>query len=153
MARRPKSANLKLVTGNPGKRHKRKKRHPEPRHVIPSPPEHLSGRALVIWGSMVVILDRMQVLTEADGLALAQLCETASEVEELRAEIAKTGRIQRVKTTSGGYMKRHHPAVKMLQDADRRLKGWLLEFGLTPAARSRVEVRFEPEDAMANYFQ
>jgi phage terminase small subunit len=34
----------------------------------------------------------------------------------------------------------------MLADADRRFKAWLVEFGLTPAARSKVHVQNPDED-------
>ncbi len=33
-----------------------------------------------------------------------------------------------------------NPAVAMLADADRRFKSYLVEFGLTPAARTKVKV-------------
>src|SRR3712207_9351656 len=38
-----------------------------------------------------------------------------------------------------------HPAVALAADADRRLKSWLNEFGLTPASRSRVSASTEPD--------
>jgi phage terminase small subunit len=36
-------------------------------------------------------------------------------------------------------MYRLHPAVSVMQDADRRVRSWLTEFGKTPSARSRVK--------------
>ena len=44
-------------------------------------------------------------------------------------------------------MHRLHPAVGALQDADRRIKSWLIEFGQTPSARSRIKVEgYEPDE-------
>jgi phage terminase small subunit len=42
----------------------------------------------------------------------------------------------------------------MLADADRRFKSYLVEFGLTPAARSKVQIKDdEPkEDQFAEFF-
>jgi phage terminase small subunit len=51
-------------------------------------------------------------------------------------------------------MHRLHPAVSVMQDADRRIKGWLIEFGQTPSARSRIKVEgYElDEDGVAAKF-
>lgn len=42
----------------------------------------------------------------------------------------------------------------MLADADRRFKSYLVEFGLTPAARSKVKMNGgeEEEDPLNQYF-
>ena len=41
----------------------------------------------------------------------------------------------------------------VMQDADRRIKAWLAEFGMTPSARSRVKADGDqPEDAADKYF-
>ncbi|MNY64462.1 Phage terminase, small subunit [compost metagenome] len=47
-----------------------------------------------------------------------------------------------------------NPAVAMLADVDRRFKSYLVEFGLTPAARSKVQIKDdEPkEDQFAEFF-
>ena len=152
--RKPKPTQLKLVGGNAGKR-PINTREPKPRRVIPSPPAHLSPDALVAWGKASIILDRMGVLTEADVIGLERICETYVEVVELGADIAKKGRTQRVKTKAGGYMERQRPQVAMLSDADKRLRAWIVEFGQTPSARSRVHAEDDAgrtEDPLAKYF-
>ena len=46
-----------------------------------------------------------------------------------------------------------HPAVAVMQDADRRIKAWVAEFGMTPSARSRVKPCEERgTDAAEKYF-
>jgi len=61
-----------------------------------------------------------------------------------------------VETKAGGEMERMRPAYSALMDADRRLKAWLVEFGQTPAARSKVKTNGaedgEKEDPAAAYF-
>lgn len=97
----------------------------------------------------------MGVLTEADAVGLEQLCECYVEVQELRADVAENGRFQTVETKAGGAMERLRPAYTALMDADRRLKGWLIEFGKTPAARSKVKSDgegAEQADPAAAYF-
>ena len=165
--RRPKPTVLKLVTGNPGKR-AINKREPKPRREIPSCPAHLSDSAKVAWGRLCVILDRMGVLTEADSLALERLCDCYTEILECREIVARDGRTYSsitTKTTSEEgeettteevkSLLKANPAVAMLADADRRFKSYLVEFGLTPAARTKVKTEpdgDEKKDPLGKYF-
>ena len=151
--RRPKPTHLRVVSGNAGKR-PLNKAEPQPRRERPSPPAHLSGAARDAWGYVSGILDRMGVLTEADAVALEQLCECYAEIVELRAEIAENGRFQTVATKAGGEMERLRPAYAALMDADRRLKAWLAEFGMTPSARSRITANppDQKEDPASRFF-
>lgn len=144
--RRPKPTHLKVVSGNPGKR-ALNKREPKPKRVIPSCPEHLSTASKVAWGKLCVLLDRMGVLTEADALALERLCDCYAEILECRELIERDGRTYSSTGTAKRdgdepqFLMKANPAVAMLADADRRFKGYLVEFGLTPAARSKVQVK------------
>ncbi|WP_406627693.1 phage terminase small subunit P27 family [Pectobacterium carotovorum] len=136
--RRPKPTHLKVVTGNPGKR-KLNNKEPQPLREIPSPPAHLSDWGKTAWGRMTVLLDGMGVLTVADVFALERLCDIYADILQLRNTIADEGRTYTVRT-EGGFLIKANPAVAMLADADRRFKSYLVEFGLTPAARSKVHV-------------
>jgi P27 family predicted phage terminase small subunit len=142
--RKPKPTALKLLTGNPGKR-RLPKGEPKPKRVIPAPPEHMTARALTAWGSLATRLDRLGLLTELDALALEQLCENYGEILELRADVADGGRWQVVVTKQGGEMERARPCAMMLADAERRFRGMMCEFGLTPSARSRVTASGDDE--------
>lgn len=152
--RRPKPTVLKLVAGNPGKRAINKK-EPKPRRVLPSCPKHLSDDAKVAWGRMCVLLDRMGVLTEADSFALERLCGCYAEVLECMALVKSEGRTYTTESL-GGTLVKAHPAVAMLGDADRRFKSYLVEFGLSPAARSKVHgansEETGKEDPLAEFF-
>lgn len=151
--RKRKPTQLKLVQGNPGKR-PLNPREPKPRRVIPSPPAHMSQEELVHWGRFSAILDRMGVLTEADGAALEQICILYQEMIELRAIIREKGRFYTTVNKDGCAMERPHPAVAQRADADRRFHGYLGDFGLTPAARSRVvsEMEGQSHDPAEAYF-
>ncbi len=153
--RRPKPTVLKLVAGNPGKRAVNKK-EPKPKRVLPSCPKYLAGDAKVAWGRLTVLLDRMGVLTEADTLALERLCECYSEILDCRELIARDGRTYTTTTMSGDALIKANPAVAMLGDADRRFKSYLVEFGLSPAARSKVQgansEETGKEDPLAEFF-
>lgn len=147
--RRPTPTHLKVVSGNPGGR-PINRAEPQPRRELPSPPAHVSAEARVAWGRFAAVLDRTGVLTEADAAALEQLAETYAELVDLRQDVAENGRFQTVTTKSGGEMERMRPAYAALMDADRRLRAWLVEFGKTPAARSKVHVNGESPDAKDN---
>jgi len=114
----------------------------------------LSSDGQVAWGRLTVLLDRMGVLTEADGFALERLCDCYSEILALREVIDEQGRTYETTSTQGELVLKANPAVAMLADVDRRFKSYLVEFGLTPAARSKVQVKDdEPkEDQFAEFF-
>ncbi|MBF4207501.1 phage terminase small subunit P27 family [Pseudomonas donghuensis] len=151
--RRPTPTELKLVRGNPGKR-PINKNEPQPAKRIPSAPGHLSSEGQVAWGRLTVLLDRMGVLTEADGFALERLCDCYAEILALRDLVETQGRTYETTSTQGELVLKANPAVAMLADVDRRFKSYLVEFGLTPAARSKVQVKDdEPkEDQFAEFF-
>ncbi len=151
--RRPKPTPLKLVTGNPGKRAINKK-EPKPAREIPSPPSHLTDEGKTAWGRLSVLLDGMGVLTVADAFALERLCDIYAEILILREDIKKEGRTYKTETQQGDTLTKANPSVAMLADADRRFKSYLVEFGLTPAARSKVNVNDgkEKEDPLNQFF-
>ncbi|HGN0868484.1 TPA: P27 family phage terminase small subunit, partial [Providencia alcalifaciens] len=111
--RRPKPTNLKLVTGNPGKR-KLNDKEPKPRREIPSPPEHLTDWGKIAWAKLTLLLDGMGVLTIADSLALERLCDIYADILQLRDTIAIEGRTYTTKTQLGDFLIKAHPAVAML---------------------------------------
>jgi P27 family predicted phage terminase small subunit len=142
--RRPTPTHLKLVTGNPGKR-PLNRQEPTPQRSLPSPPAYLSKDACAAYGRLSVLLDGMGVLTEADALALARLADLQEEIASLRQTVEREGRVYETTTETGSTIFRPRPEVAMLADADRRFRAYLIEFGLTPAARSKV--RMEPNGA------
>lgn len=152
--RRPKPTVLKLVEGNPGKR-AINKREPKPRREIPSCPAHLDDSGKVAWGRLSVLLDRMGVLTEADAFALERLCDCYTDILECRQLIAGNGRTYTVETKEGEILIKGNPAVAQLRAADAQFKSYLIEFGLTPAARSKVNVDpdgDDKKDPLAEFF-
>lgn len=138
MARPRKPTHLQLVTGT-FRPDRRSKNEPKPQRARPSPPEHLSDRAKTAWGYVSALLERMGVLTEADGMALEGLCESYADVLTLRrSRDAREAPTYETINQSGGIMHRAYPEFAMLEAADRRFCMWLSKFGLTAADRSRV---------------
>ena len=143
--RTPKPTALKVVTGNPSKR-ALNKNEPKPDLRIPECPEYIVGNAKNAWDKLAVMLESMGVLTIADGLALERLCECYAEILECRELIELNGRVYSSVSGEDGMLLKANPAVGQLQDADRRFKSYLVEFGLTPASRSKIQVIQKEDD-------
>ena len=142
--RRPKPTSLKLVAGNPGKRAINKK-EPKPKRLIPSCPAYLSSESKVAWGRLSVLLDRMGVLTEADTAALERLCDCYSDILICRQSLITDGWTYKTVDAQGNTLIKGNPAATQLRAADSQFKAYLIEFGLTPAARSKVHGNPEEE--------
>ena len=118
-----------------------------------------------------MILDEMGVLTRADVFAVEVLCEALADhracgetIRECAAsaraaakageesDFTADGRYYRTINQAGGVMWRAHPAVALRADADRRVKAWCAEFGLTPSARSRIVSNEGERDEIAQRF-
>lgn len=80
----PKPTVVEIAEGCPGKRAVNR-REPQPRVRIPKCPAHLDPRAREEWKRLVPILRRMRVLTEADGMVLANLCQSYSTMVKARS--------------------------------------------------------------------
>jgi len=153
--RRPIPSALKLVTGNPGKRPLNKK-EPKPRTKTPVCPVHLDPKGKAVWKKLCALLKRMGVLTEADGLALERLCDCYSDILKCRELIERDGRTYTSIDQNSNQLIKNNPAVNQLRAADAQFKSYLVEFGLTPAARSKVNVDLpdgdKEKDPAAEYF-
>lgn len=150
--RKPKPSHLRLVAGNPGRR-PLNKAEPKVARSRPSAPAHVSDLAREAWGYLSATLDRMGVLTEVDAVALEGLCEAYADMREARRALREHGaRYYETVNKDGGIMIRPHPALGDMQDADRRIRAWVVEFGMTPSARSRVKADGSEEEDEADKF-
>jgi P27 family predicted phage terminase small subunit len=81
----------------------------------------------------------MRVMTDADRVALALLCDALASYVTAKTVVASEGSTYETLNEDGGrVMLRAHPAVAMGAESSRFAKAMLSEFGLTPAARARV---------------
>ncbi|HEY3972334.1 MAG TPA: phage terminase small subunit P27 family [Candidatus Sulfotelmatobacter sp.] len=156
-----KPSKLKAIQGNAGKR-KINHREPKPTPGIPLMPAHLAKDpvAKAKWKELVPILNRMGVLTTADGDGLAAYCALFSQWVKCEAAIRKLGMFTAdVDETSGLAKIKQNPAVRVKADTLRLMRQFENEFGLTPAARSNLSVGqgrdLEPDvkaqDALQNF--
>lgn len=133
--------------GNPGHR-PIPANEPQPTVGEPQVPADLTDEEREIWGGLVPILADMRVLTEADGMMLANLCRNEATLEQARAEY----RAQRERARTEGKsamlivqkgMAMENPLLGIIRRLEEHQHKLLLEFGMSPAGRAKL--RTEPK--------
>jgi P27 family predicted phage terminase small subunit len=133
----PMTSKVKAVRGNPGKR-KPNRREPRPRAGMPDMPADLKGAARQEWNRLTPVLEKMGVLTTADGAALAAYCKLHALALQADAAIRKYGIVIAKVDEVGVSTLKKNPAVSIFNECNRLIRSFLQEFGLTPAARTKV---------------
>jgi len=139
----PKPSAIARAEGNPGRR-RLNDCEPQPRATTPRCPDHLDALAKKEWKRLVPILRRMRVLTEADGMPLANLCQTWSTWVQAQKKLTEMGILYK---SPSGYIQQS-PLFSMVTNCIDTVTKLSRELGLTPAARSRMvpQTETEPED-------
>lgn len=110
--RKPKPTHLKLVTGNPGGR-EINENEPVPSGAVIKP-RFLTGRASKVWDEYAPGLIRVGLITAADRHAFAALCCLMAEFEAEPRD--------------------------MVASRIAQMRALWAEFGMTPSARTRLQV-------------
>lgn len=133
---------LKRLQGNPGKR-RLPKDEPTPPPAdprvpasMPACPDFLDKAARAEWEEIVPQLIELGVLARVDRAALAAYCQAWSRWREAERLLAGEGLTYMSPT---GVVKKN-PAVGIAADAQKLMRQFLIEFGLTPAARARLRL-------------
>src|ERR1035437_5342154 len=127
---------IRRYEGNPGKR-PLNEWEPQPKKVRPAMPKYLDKIARKEWKRLCPMLERMRVLTEADGIALTNLCVDCSILQQAQESLAKTGLL--AKTAKTGMI-HQSPLLNIIAVTTDRVTRGLREFGLTPASRTRLSI-------------
>ena len=138
--RKPKPTGLKLVTGNPGKR-ALNKAEPKPTSPLGEPPAHLSKDAIGEWDRVSGELASSKIATGLDVAALAAYCQAFgrwAQAERALAKMSNQADGLIIKTVSGNMIQ--NPLVGVANKAMADMVRYAAEFGMTPSARSRVEM-------------
>ena len=152
--RKPKSTAIQIVEGDP-RRHGKNKllekqaREPKPADGLPLCPRHLKGYARGAWNRWRKQLQGMDLDRAPDAQALECAYLAYEDVVECSKMITKQHRVipRRARDANGNWVVvglMTHPAVRQRNQAMMILKAFCDEFGLTPAARTRLSV--EPLD-------
>lgn len=133
--RKSKPTALKVLEGNPGKR-PLNKNEPQPEKKAPRCPSWLEPEAKKEWKRMAKTLETIGVLTQVDKAAFAGYCQAYARWKEAEEFLSKHGTIFK---TPSGYIQQV-PQVSIAQTYLKVMKDFCSEFGLTPAARTRIQV-------------
>lgn len=129
--------NLRLIKGNPSKRALNKS-EPKPPSGVPPVPKHFNKQEKYWFKRIGEELDGSKVITQLDGMALELLIGAYVEWRSHRDILDEEGETYTTRTMTGDTLIKAHPRVGMMADAWKRLRGMMAEFGMTPAARSKV---------------
>jgi P27 family predicted phage terminase small subunit len=78
-------------------------------------------------------------VSETDLAALELLCYAYADLIEAREALRENGRTHTETTAGGAETLKARPEVAMASDAAKRMRSLLVELGMTPASRGRVE--------------
>lgn len=143
--RKPTPTALRLLRGNPRKRPVNA-REPAPARVPDdiAPPDWLDPSAQVEWRRLAPLLARLGVLTETDSDALAAYCESWTTWKQATQKIRQFGMV--VKANKAGVeLPVISPYVKIAERSLAAMRGFLVEFGMTPSSRARIHTAAPPE--------
>jgi P27 family predicted phage terminase small subunit len=124
------------------------KRGPKPKDKVapatplkgaPKPPKFLDAEARKHWDELVGLLVEAGHLSQLDADALAAYCSHWSRWRRAEAELAKSpddggGEV----ITAVNRYRQLNPYYTVASDALRAMKSYLVEFGLSPKARSKL---------------
>ena len=135
---RPTPTHLRLLRGNPSKRAiNRGEPAPEIPATVPEPPDFLMPSAKDEWHRLAEGLHRIGLLTALDASAFAVYCQTFArwqQAEQMLADPENGGLT--IKTSTGSPMM--NPLLRIAISSACDMIRFAAEFGLSPAARSRV---------------
>jgi P27 family predicted phage terminase small subunit len=133
--RPPKPTALKVLEGNPGKR-PLNKNEPKPEKKAPKCPSWLEPDAKKEWRRLAKELEAMGLLTRIDMAVFAGYCQAYARWKEAEEFISKHGSILK---TASGYIQQV-PQVSIAQQNLKQMRNFCSELGLTPSARSRLNI-------------
>lgn len=141
--RKPKPSNLKILSGNPGKRPINDK-EPKPKRARPTCPSFLSKDAKALWKKLIPELDRLGLMTVVDTSALSSFCQAWAEFKWTTETLEAEGRTLE-SPKRGTYP---HPAVAMQRSAMQQIRAFSALFGFDPSSRSRISVPEKTRDEL-----
>ena len=137
----PKPTSLKLLAGNPGKR-PLNRREPQPERRTPQCPRQLTPSAKREWRRISKELASLGLLTRIDRAPLAVYCQAWARWLECEDRLRKHGVV--VRGADGTPVQ--SPYFRIANEAMKQMARMLIEFGMTPSARSRIEISLQEQD-------
>lgn len=140
--RKPMPTQMKLLKGTFQKCRQRKE--PKPPKSIPNPPSCLDSVGKREWRRITPELDRLGLISNLDMAALAGYCQAFSTWFKASKELKNVGKFTIV-TDKGNVIQ--HPLVGVINTAAAEMRRFLVEFGMTPSSRSKVNCGESEKDS------
>jgi len=139
---------LKIAEGDRGKRKPSLEQEPQFREGAPNAPTWLQREAKAEWKRIAPQLEEAKLLTHADRMALALLCEMWAHWVNLNRAVAENGyTVARIEMIDIGKDEpvpskkvKPNPEVAQFMAATTQVCNLLRAFGLTPQARSGMNI-------------
>lgn len=147
MAGRPRKPTRTKILQGTFRKHRAAVNEPDPPVVdrVPPPPRHLSLEAKKLWKHLARKLKDLGLLTALDLPSLEICCFNWGLYQELRKAILRRSR------SFSSYLKVRNSQTALeytaMKEAFRLYKAFAVEFGLSPAARSRIDLKIPKKPA------
>lgn len=138
---------------------KLRKKEPKVELVAPKCPASLTAEEKAVWKHTVPVLLDMGVLAKIDETALEIFCQDLVRRRHAQDFIAKHGETYTLTETGEDGEKRircivQFPQVSIARSLGDSLRRMMVEFGMTPSARTRIEVESRlktPADDLSDF--
>lgn len=148
--RKPKSDKVHYLNGNPSKK---KDLDPGRDDIYvdgdPGCPSWLPRVAKEEWKRVTKELKSIKLLKKIDRSALTAYCQAYSMLHDATKLIAKEGML--MKTEKGNWIQ--HPAVGIASKARESIRQYCAEFGFTPSARCRLDIKSPERSAVEEFLE
>jgi len=147
--RKPKGPNLKLISGNPGKRPIPTNPQPNVLSLDAEPPAWIGKYGREFWKEEAPELIELGVLTEADLPMWSILCCTWNMLRRSLESLDQDG----LTTKDERGLPRKNPAWTLFNSAAKDFSRLAQEFGMTPLSRQRLDVKppVQEDDPWADF--
>lgn len=146
-----KPTQVKIAEGNRSKEKLDLSREPQFDKSKPEAPFHLSDYGKEEWDEMCDLIHEAGLLTKPDGRALAGYCESYANWRRACEELNKGGNKLIVKGSDNRAMM--NPYLRVVNESLKQMLAFLIQFGLTPASRSKITITKKPSEDPFEEFQ
>jgi len=148
MPRISRPTKIKKLHGEPNK-DRINQNEPQPREGIPTCPKHLNTDARREWKRIAPELDAMGIMTHVDRAALAGYCQAYGRWVQAENKIKKLtdALVANKKDAADAYLLKTQagnviisPLLSVANRCMEEMHKFLVEFGMTPSSRTRLQV-------------
>lgn len=125
---------------------RRRTNEPKPPEGNPDPPDFLDDYGKQEFEFVCRIMRSMNILSLADTSALSMYCQTFSQWRQAVDMCAKYGSWNVGKDSKGNPITTRNEWDRIREKSADSCRRWLIEFGLTPSSRTRLQVTEEVKD-------